>query len=164
MTNNIQTDEFIKMKKLEGQVGDGKCQWLHVGNKECSSSYIINGANTTRCDIYKYLGDHVSDGWDPLYKKRHDRSQGYSVSCQAMCTEISLGFQLYSVAKMLHQAIFLNGTLVNMETWPFFTENRLVMFERVEQGLFRRILKAHSKTIQYNTIQSIFFWIMNLVQ
>jgi len=63
-----------------------------------------------------------------------------------MCTEISLGFQLYSVAKMLHQAIFLNGTLVNMETWPFFTENRLVMFERVEQGLFRRILKAHSKT------------------
>ena len=63
-----------------------------------------------------------------------------------MSTEISLGFQLYSVAKMLHQAIFINGTLVNMETWPFFTENRLVMFERVEQGLFRKVLKAHSKT------------------
>ena len=33
MKNNIQTDEFIKMKKLEGQVGDGKCQWLHIGKK-----------------------------------------------------------------------------------------------------------------------------------
>ena len=47
MKNNIQTDEFIKMKKLEGQVGDGKCQWLHIGKKECNTSYIINGANTT---------------------------------------------------------------------------------------------------------------------
>ena len=94
----------------------------------------------------KYLGDHVSDGWEPLYRKRYEKSQGYSINCQAMCTEISLGCQLYSIAKLLHQAIFLNGTLVNMETWPHFTEERMVMFERAGQGIFRKILNAHSKT------------------
>ena len=146
MKNNIETDEFIKIKKLKGQVGDGKCQWLHVGKNECNSSYIIDGDNTTRCLIYKYLGDHVSDGWDKLYAKRHERAQGYSISCQAMCSEISLGYQLVSIAKLLHEAIFLNGSMVNIETWPHFTEIRVSMFERVEQGFFRRILNAHSKT------------------
>jgi hypothetical protein len=144
--NNVQTDEFIKMKKLEGQVGDGKCQWLHIGSNNCDSTYVINKSNTTRCNVYKYLGDHVSDGWEPLYRKRHERAQGYAVRCQAMCTEISLGYQLYHIAKLLHAAIFLNGSLVNMETWPHFSEKRISLFERAEQGLFRRILSAHSKT------------------
>ena len=30
ITNNVKTDEFIKCKKLEGQVGEGKCQWIHT--------------------------------------------------------------------------------------------------------------------------------------
>ena len=63
-----------------------------------------------------------------------------------MCTEISLGFQIYSVAKLLHQAIFLNGTLVNMETWPHFTPDRIKLFEKAEQSLLRKVLNAHSKT------------------
>ena len=146
ITNNVKTDEFIKSKKLEGQVGEGKCQWIHVGNCKCTSVYVINGSNITQCPNYKYLGDHVSDGWDSLYKKRHEKSQGYTVTCQAMCTEISLGFQIYSTAKLLHEAIFLNGTMVNMETWPNFNSVRLNMFERAEQALFRKILAAHSKT------------------
>ena len=68
------------------------------------------------------------------------------VSCLAMCTEISLGFQIYSTAKLLHEAVFLNGTMVNMETWPNFSESRVHMFERAEQSLFRKVLNAHSKT------------------
>ena len=63
-----------------------------------------------------------------------------------MTTEISLGYQMYAVAKLLHQALFLNGTLVNMETWPHFTANKMKLFERAEQHLLRRILSAHSKT------------------
>ena len=63
-----------------------------------------------------------------------------------MATEISLGYHLYSIAKMLHQLIFLNGTLVNMETWPNLTSVRIEMFKRVELGLFRSILKTHIKT------------------
>ena len=70
IVNNIKTDEFIKGKKLESQVGEGKCQWIHVGKNSCNSSYIANGINITQCSTYKYLGDHVSDGWDSLYKKR----------------------------------------------------------------------------------------------
>ena len=78
--------------------------------------------------------------------QRYEKSQGYAVSCQAMCTEISLGYQLYSIVKMIHQAIFLNGTLVKCETWPHFTEQRMVVFERAEQSLFRKVFNAHSKT------------------
>ena len=44
---------------------------------------------------------------------------------------------------MLHQAIFLNGSLVNMETWPNFNENRMEQFERVEQGFLRKVLSVH---------------------
>ena len=144
--NNVQIDEFIKAKKMEGQVGEGKCQWVHIGKGECHSSYVANGVNTTQCSKYKYLGDHVSKQWDNLYQKRYERAQAYSISCQAMCTEMSLGFQMYDIAKLLHQAMFLNGSLVNMETWPHFTIDRVMKFERAEQGLFRKILSAHSKT------------------
>ena len=146
LKTNIKTDEFIKGKKLESQVGEGKCQWVHAGKQACASSYVANGNDISRCDSYKYLGDFVSDGWDSLYSKRLEKSQGYAINCQAMATEISLGYHLYDVAKLFHQSLFLNGTLVNMETWPNFSENRILMFERTEQHLLRKILKAHSKT------------------
>ena len=116
MKSNVKTDEFIKSKKLEGQVGEGKCQWVHVGKAQCPASYVINSANITQSKAYKYLGDHVSDGFDCLYHKRFEKSQGYVATCLAMCTEISLGYQMYSTAKLLHQASFLNGTMVHMET------------------------------------------------
>jgi hypothetical protein len=146
VVSNIKTDEFIKRKKLESQVGDGKCQWVHIGPKTCSSSYVANGSQITRAQSYKYLGDHMSDGWETLYKKRHERATGYAVTCQAMGTEISLGYQIYAVVKLLHQTIFLNGTLVNMETWPHCNDKRIALFERCEQGLLRKALSAHSKT------------------
>ena len=143
---NVKTDEFVKSKKLESQVGDGKCQWIHIGQNQCDSVYMANNQELTQCENYKYLGDHVADGWEPLYKKRQEKSLGYSITCQAMCVEISLGIKLFSTAKLLHQSIFLNGTLLNMETWPHFTEKRVHEFERIEQGFFRRVLNAHSKT------------------
>ena len=40
----------------------------------------------------------------------------------------------------------MNGTLVNMETWPNCTTTRMESFERTEQSFFRKILNAHSKT------------------
>ena len=51
-----------------------------------------------------------------------------------MATEISLGFKIYSTAKLLHSAMFLNGTLVNMETWTHCTSARIEVFEKIEQG------------------------------
>ena len=143
---NVKTDEFVKSKKLESQVGDGKCQWIHIGKDLCNSVYMASNQKLTQCEKYKYLGDHVADGWEPLYKKRQEKSLGYAITCQAMCIEISLGVQLFSTAKLLHQSIFLNGTLLNMDTWPHFTEKRMHEFERIEQGFFRRVLNAHSKT------------------
>ena len=92
------------------------------------------------------MGDHISDGWEPLYKKRQEKALGYAITCQAMSIELTLGYQLFSTVKLLHQAIFLNGSLLNMETWPHFTDRRVIEFERIEQGLFRKALSAHSKT------------------
>ena len=146
MNHNSKTNSFIEIKKLEGQVGDGKCQWVHIGKGECHSSFIINGNNITRAQQYKYLGDVVSNAWKNLYGKRCDKAQGYSATCQAMCTEISLGHQIYNIAKLLHRSIFVNGTLVNMETWPNCNKERIEAFERIEQTFFRKILVAHSKT------------------
>ena len=143
---NIKTNEFIKRKKLESQVGEGKCQWLHSGKEPCRNSYIAGSTKISQCDVYKYLGDHVADGFNPLYKKRVEKAVGYSVSCTAMCTEMSLGYQFFSIAKLLLQSIFLNGVLVKMETWVNFTTDRIEQFERVEQGYLRKILQAHSKT------------------
>ena len=143
---NVKTDSFIQRKKLEGQVGAGKCQWVHIGSGECRSKYVINGSDMTQAMEYKYLGDQVANGWKVLYSKRWEKAQGYSATVQAMCTEMSLGYHIYKIAKMLHTSIFVNGTLVNMETWPNCTEERIRSFERIEQSFFRKILQAHSKT------------------
>ena len=59
---------------------------------------------------------------------------------------MSLGFRLYDIAKLLHTSIFVNGSLLNMETWPNCTNERIESFERIEQQYFRKILQAHSKT------------------
>ena len=143
---NCKTDSFIQQKKLESQVGEGKCQWVHCGQNDCESQYYANGMKISQTETYKYLGDHVSDGWDPLYNKRLEKAHGYNSICLAMSTEMSLGFYVYSFAKLLHQSMFVNGTLQNMETWPNCTTSRIEAFERVEQTFFKKILKAHSRT------------------
>ena len=35
LITNIKCDEFIQRKKLESQVGEGKCQWIHIGKTLC---------------------------------------------------------------------------------------------------------------------------------
>ena len=52
---NVKTDEFVKSKKLECQVGEGKCQWIHIGGENCNSIYKANHEILTQCDVYKYL-------------------------------------------------------------------------------------------------------------
>ena len=143
---NVKTDAFIQRKKLEGQVGDGKCQWVHIGPEECTATYKMHNEAITEANSYKHLGDYIANNIETLYTKRREKAQGYSSTCYAMCTEMSLGYHKYSIAKLLHQSIFLNGTLVNMETWADCTSQRLEMFERIEQSFLRRILAAHSKT------------------
>ena len=143
---NVKTYTFIQRKKMECQVGEGKCQWVHCGSNSCKSVYKVDEKEISQAMMYKYLGDQVSNVWNNLYVSRWGKAQGYSATVLAMCTEISLGFQIYSTAKMLHSSIFVNGSLTNMETWPHCTEKRIETFERIEQTLFRRVLKAHSKT------------------
>ena len=146
ITRNVKTDSFIQRKKLESQIGDGKCQWVHIGSDICRSEYSMEGNNITQAPHYKYLGDCVANKWKILYSKRLDKAHGYSSTCLAMCTEMSLGFELYRIAKLLHESIYINGSLVNMETWPHCTNERIESFQRIEQTLFKKILKAHSKT------------------
>ena len=146
LESSIKTDAFIQRKKLEGQTGEGKCQWIHKGKMECRSKYIVNNQEITQAETYKYLGDQVADKWEPLYAKRLEKAQGYSTMCQAMCSEISLGYQMYSIAKLLRMSIFLNGSLTNMETWPNCSVTRIESFERIEQSFIRKLLQAHSKT------------------
>ena len=142
---NVQVDSFVKSKKLECQTGSGKCQWIQIGNDECPSQYFVNGKPTDQAEKYKYLGDILSNKLDLLYTSRAEKANGYRVSCVAMLTEISMGYRLFSIAKLLHQSIFFNGTMVNMESWPNFTTARLEIFEKIEQHYLRTVLSAHSK-------------------
>ena len=119
---------------------------MHVGKGECKSCYVVNSNKISAAQEYKYLGDYIANGWETLYNKRCEKAQGYSATCQAMCTEMSLGHHIYSIAKLLHQSIFVNGSLVKMETWPNCTDTRIEAFERIEQTFFRKVLNAHSKT------------------
>ena len=107
MSKNVERCQS-RVEKCRIHIG---CQWIHIGSNKCDSVYKANNNNLTKCNVYKYLGDHVSDGWEPLYQKRKEKSLGYAITCQAMCIELSLGHHLFYVAKLLHEAIFLNGTL-----------------------------------------------------
>ena len=60
LETNIKTDTFIQRKKLEGQTGEGKCQWVHIGNSPCPSTYKMNETPISQAKYYKYLSDHVS--------------------------------------------------------------------------------------------------------
>ena len=64
---SVKTDTFIQRKKLEGQTGEGKCQWVHVGTDNCRSSYHMNGNDISEAKRYKYLGDNVASNWEVLY-------------------------------------------------------------------------------------------------
>ena len=146
IVTNVKVDEFVKSKKLECQTGNGKCQWVHIGTKNCKNRYYVNKNATDQAEKYKYLGDIISNDLEQLYQGRVDKANGYRSSCISMVTETSLGHKMFDIAKILHSSIFLNGTMVNMETWPHFTEKRLEYFEKIEQHYFRTLLKAHSKT------------------
>ena len=146
MNANIQVDSFVRNKKLECQTGSGKCQWLHIGDDNCPSKYFVNKQQTDQAEKYKYLGDITSNDLENTYKSREDKAKGYRAMCISVATEVSLGYRIFSIAKVLHQSVFLNGTMVNMETWTNCTMNRIESFEKIEQHYFRTILQAHSKT------------------
>ena len=43
---NVKTDRFVKVKELECQVGQGKCQWTLIGKQSCKSMYYANNSPT----------------------------------------------------------------------------------------------------------------------
>ena len=51
---NTKTDEFIRTKKLEGQTGSGKCQWIHIGKEKCCNSYTIGRTPLDQAKNYRY--------------------------------------------------------------------------------------------------------------
>ena len=50
----------------------------------------------------------ISNNLDSLYENRAEKASGYVSMCLGMSHELSLGYQLYSTAKMMHDAIFIN--------------------------------------------------------
>ena len=143
---NVKCDTFVMGKKLEFQVKRGKCQYVHVGNNTCTSRYFANGKQLEQVKQSKYLADYISTNIDDLYKKREETSFGYAVSCLAMTSELSLGYNLYQIAKLLHNSIFVSGSIINMETWPNFSDSRMEKFERIQQHFIRKTFQGHSKT------------------
>ena len=112
---NVETDSFVKANKLECQVAKGKCQWVHIGPDICTSKYVVINKELQKAETYKYLGDEISNNFEKLYTARENKATGYASTCIVMATEISLGYKLLSTANLLHETIFLNGTLLNVK-------------------------------------------------
>ena len=143
---NTKNEVFVKCKKLTLQNEKGKCQYIHIGPLQCNSCYCANGKQLEQEKATKYLGNYLSNDLDVLYEKRAEKSLGYAIQCIGMSMEISVGYRLYSVARTMHESIFLNGSMVNMETWTHCDLTRIKLFEKYEQYFMRTILDAHSKT------------------
>lgn len=95
---NVNCDVFLKSKKLELQVKNGKCQFIHVGQDQCSSKQNDNELLET--DAAKYLADSLSsDGYD-LFCSRIDQATAYASQCLTMISYICLGYSFYSISKL----------------------------------------------------------------
>ena len=143
---NVKCDVLVRAKKLEYQVKKGKCQVIHIGSRECNSKSFAHDKPLIKVKEGKYLADYVSDDPQVLFSKRLESAHGYANQCLGMVMEISLGFNMFKVAKLLHESIFVNGCMTNMETWTCFGLDEISEYERVQQYFLRRLLNAHSKT------------------
>ena len=64
----------------------------------------------------------------------------------SLLNDISLGNNFYNIAKILREAMLINGMLCSANAWYNITETNLKSLEQVDESLLRPFLKAHSKT------------------
>ena len=60
---NVNTDSFIQRKKMECQVGEGKCQYVHCGTNTCRSVYTVDNKPISQAIMYKYLWTLWDQNW-----------------------------------------------------------------------------------------------------
>ena len=94
-----------------------------------------------------YLGDkiHKSGRLRPTIDARVAKGYGAVTTILAILNDIPLAHWRVEAGLQLRQAMFLNGTLFNSESWHGITNVELDIIEKVDEALLRGILKAHAK-------------------
>ena len=94
-----------------------------------------------------YLGDkiHKSGRLRPTIDARVAKGSGAVTTILAILNDIPLAHWRVEAGLQLRQAMFLNGTLFNSESWHGITNGELDNIEKVDEALLRGILKAHAK-------------------
>ena len=64
----------------------------------------------------------------------------------SLLNDISLGVHFFKIAKILREAMLINGMLFCADVWYNVSEQNLRKMEKIDESLLRKIINAHSKT------------------
>ena len=96
----------------------------------------------------KYLGDLISSSLNnkSIIADRKNAGIGFNAQIMSLLNDISLGSHYFEIAKILREAMLINGILFNADAWYDLKETDIECLEKVDESLLRKVLKAHSKT------------------
>ena len=81
-----------------------------------------------------------------LIRSRANAGIGNVSQIMSILKDVSLGYHYFRIAKILREAMLINGMLFSASAWYPISEQNLRTLEQVDESLLRQILGAHSKT------------------
>ena len=137
----------IEMKKLS--FNQDKCKRLHFGKPNLLCPKLeIHGEQMKESNSEKYLGNLISTemNCNQLIKSRANAGIGNVSQIMSILKDVSLGYHYFRIAKILREAMLINGMLFSASAWYPISEQNIRTLEQVDESLLRQILGAHSKT------------------
>ena len=141
LTNRPIKDDLIHIKDAKEilceklTLSKNKCHSVHIGNKliECNQ-LKVHGSDMMEFNQETYLKDTIDKSGKirPNIGKR--KAKGYDI-----VSEINVPLAHWKVPARLklRQAMLVNGTLFNSETWHSVSVKDILLLERVDEALLK---------------------------
>jgi hypothetical protein len=144
---NTVVNSFIETKKLTMKTT--KCHNIHIGSmdEECSNLKVHNDT-MDKASSTKYLGDVLDKSGKTKATIAERNAKGFGITAEvlAITSHIPLGQWRVPAGLLLRQAMLVNGSLYNSESWQGREIPRDTMaLEKPDEALLRGLLGAHSK-------------------
>merc|ERR1712105_149349 len=104
------------MKKLK--LNEGKCKKIHFGKENILCPDLnVHSHKMKTSDSEKYLGDLISSSLNnkQIVMDRKNAGIGYNAQIMSLLNDISLGSHYFEIAKILREAMLINGILFNAD-------------------------------------------------
>ena len=160
------------LKKL--QFGTNKCHKMHVGKQKieeiCPDLFVdgwkvkevteVETGKATLEDEHdglvkmeevkedKYLGDVISQDGKNMKNilARKDKAVGVVTQIMSILEEICFGMYYFEVAVILRNSLLISSLLSNSESWYNLKNEEIVILEKVDEMLLRKVLECPAKT------------------